>query len=512
MKTTGLIEKTIISIFGGAIALSLPVSAAQPHILLLMTDQQRGDALGCMGNPVVITPNLDKLSQDGYTFVNAYSSVPSSTPARACLLTGMSPWNNGMLGYGKMAAQYKFEMPKMLKENGYYTFGIGKMHFEPQKALHGFNVTLLDESGRKGTPDFISDYRAWFQLNYPGGDPDETGIGWNEHRAGVYRLEEKLHPTVWTGQTAVELIRNYSSDQPLFLKVSFARPHSPYDPPQRYLDLYANADISEPVTGEWATSYSTLLSPEKADKNAPFGNFGPDYAVNSKRHYYASITFIDDQVGAIIAALKEKGLYDNTLIVFVSDHGDMMGDHYHWRKTYPFQGSAHIPFLVKLPEKMPRILPKGSRLDQPVELRDVLPSFLDASGAAVPKEMDGASVLSLIRGNTGNWRSYIDLEHASCYKKENYWMALTDGKMKYIWYPITGEEFLFDLKRDPEELVNYAADKKYKKQFDLWQKRMIDHLSVRGDGFVKDGKLVIRENTLLYSPNYPEKEVLTKVE
>ena len=109
------------------------------------------------------------------------------------------------------------------------------MHWFPQKALHGFHTTLIDESGRVESKDFISDYREWFQLHAPGENPDLTGIGWNAHGAGIYKLPEKLHPTAWTGQTACELIRNYNCDKPLFLKVSFARPHSPYDPPKRYL-------------------------------------------------------------------------------------------------------------------------------------------------------------------------------------------------------------------------------------------------------------------------------------
>ena len=203
------------------------VQVKKPHVILIMTDQHRGDALGCMGNSAVISPNLDRLAKEGTLFVNGYSASPSSTPARAGLLTGMSPWHHGMLGYGRVAEKYTYEMPQMLRNLGYYTFGVGKMHWFPQKALHGFHTTLIDESGRVESKDFISDYREWFQLHAPGENPDLTGIDWNAHGAGIYKLPEKLHPTAWTGQTACELIRNYNCDKPLFLKVSFARPHSP---------------------------------------------------------------------------------------------------------------------------------------------------------------------------------------------------------------------------------------------------------------------------------------------
>ena len=475
-------------------------AAKHPHIILIMTDQQRGDALGCMGNKTVFSPNLDALAEEGSIFMNGYSSCPSSTPARAGLLTGQSPWKHGMLGYGKVAPEYKYEMPQMLKDAGYYTFGIGKMHWYPQRSKHGFNVTLLDESGRIEDSNFISDYRAWFQLQAPGSNPDETGIGWNEHRAGIYKLDEKLHPTYWTGEMACQLIQNYDKDsQPLFLKVSFARPHSPYDPPKRFLDRYEEVKIPAPVVGDWCGKYAERLNPVEADKDAPYANFGEEYACNSKKYYYASITFIDEQIGRIIRTLKDKGMYDDALIVFVSDHGDMMGDHYHWRKTYPYEGSAHIPFIAKWPISMGI---KSGKINNPVELRDVLPTFLDVAGIAIPNEIDGLSLLNLAKGENTNWRKYIDLEHATCYSNDNYWCALTDGRIKYIWRISTGGEELFDLAKDPNELHNAAGDRKYNKQLLEMRAEMVRHMSERGEAFVKDGKLVVREKRMLYSPNY----------
>ncbi|MCY1722817.1 arylsulfatase [Prolixibacteraceae bacterium Z1-6] len=474
------------------------VSQNQPNIIFIMTDQQRADALGCMGNEAVISPNIDKIAAEGVTFVNGYSAVPSCTPARAGLLTGMSPWHHGMLGYGKVARKYKYEMPQMLREGGYYTFGIGKMHWFPQKALHGFNGTLTDESGRAEQDGYLSDYRDWFKLNAPGEDPDKTGIGWNDHGSGVYQLDEKLHPTYWTGKTAVELIENYDLKKPLFLKVSFARPHSPYDPPQRFLDMYKDAKIPEPVIGEWAH----YLDGVDGGKSAAFGDFGNEHAVESRRHYYANITFIDEMVGAIVQALKDKGMYENSIICFTSDHGDMLGDHHHWRKTYAYEGSSNIPFLLKWPENLAAQLKRGSKLENPTELRDFLPTFLDAAGAEIPEELDGLSLLKLVRNPKANWRPYIDIEHATCYSQENYWCALTDGTWKYIWFFRTGEEQLFNLKNDPGEMTNLTE--KNKSALVKWRRNMVDHLSERGEGFVKNGKLVRREETLLYSPNFPE--------
>ncbi len=506
---TSVLASTVFSFSG----LPLPVNRflnkkppKKPHIIFIMTDQHRGDCLGCAGNKEIKTPNIDSIANDGAVFSNGYTAVSSCTPARAGLLTGQSPWHHGMLAYGRVGKKYKYELPRMMREAGYYTFGIGKMHWFPQKSLHGFYGTLVDESGRVESPDFISDYRDWFKLQAPGLDPDATGIGWNEHRAGVYALDENLHPTFWTGQTAVELIENYQQDNPLFLKISFARPHSPYDPPKRFLDMYTKEEMPAPFIGDWAAEFADFpMTP-----NAAFGDFGIDHAKESRRAYYANITFIDEQVGRILEALKRKGMYDNAIITFTADHGDMLGDHHHWRKTYAYEGSANIPYLMKWPKDMDAQVQRGSSLPYPVELRDFLPTFLDAVGKEIPDDMDGNSLLKLVEQKNPAWREYIDMEHGTCYRKENYWCALTDGKMKYIYNFYSGAEQLFNLENDPGELTELTKSEHYLTTLKLWRNRMVEHLSERGEAFVKDGKLQIRKELMLYSPNYPGNKPWTK--
>ncbi|WP_246223030.1 sulfatase-like hydrolase/transferase [Draconibacterium halophilum] len=286
----------------------------------------------------------------------------------------------------------------------------------------------------------------------------------------------------------------------MFLKVSFARPHSPYDPPQRFLDLYKDAQIPAPYLGYWDRKYEGL----EGGKAAAFGDFGVEHAIESRRHYYANITFIDEMVGKIIQALKANGMYENALICFTSDHGDMLGDHYHWRKTYAYEGSSKVPFIIKWPESFEGQVTRGSKLDQVTELRDFLPTFLDAADSEIPNEMDGLSVLKLIENPQTEWRNYIDLEHATTYSEKNYWCALTDGTWKYIWFFRTGEEQLFNLKYDPGEQNNLTANEP--DELKKWRQKMVNHLSERGEGFVKNGKLVQRTETLLYSPNYPKNE------
>lgn len=477
----------------------------KPHIILIMTDQQRFDAMGCV-NDAVITPHLDKLAKDGNLFTAAYTSTPSSTPARAALLTGMSPWQHGMLGYGEQSEKYENTMPQMLGKGGYNTLALGKMHFYPQSNTHGYDVVINDESGRIYDRFFTSDYRKWFTTVAFGQDPDLTGIGWNAHAAKAYALRENVHPTQWLGDVAVDAIEGYSSEKPLFLKVSFARPHSPYDPPQRLLEMYSDIEIPAPVVGDWVSSdWKSNANPD-ANLSAAIGNFGDEYAKNSRKHYYASVTFIDEQVGRIVEELKENGMYDNSLILFISDHGDMLGDHHLWRKTYAYEGSAAIPFIVKTPTNIETIAKAGEEIDAPVEIRDILPTFLDVSNIAQPAKMDGKSILPLLQDKNPEWREFIDLEHSTAYWKTNYWMSLTDGKIKYVWFRVSGEEQLFDLEEDPYEVENLVGKSKYSKKLEYMRTALAHHLSVRGGEWVKDGKLLVSNKVVVYGKNFPKKE------
>jgi len=197
-------------------------------------------------------------------------------------------------------------------------------------------------------------------------------------------------------------------------------------------------------------------------------------------------------------------MYDNSFIFFTADHGDMLGDHYHWRKTYAYEGSANIPMLMKWPRDLETYVEKGSEMKQVTELRDILPTLLDITGQKIPDEMDGDSLLKLITEKNPKWREWVDLEHSTCYHKRNYWMALTDGKMKYIYFRSTGNEQLFNLKKDPGEIHDLADDPDYEEELEKWRSRMIDHLSERGKGWVKDGKLQTSKKGMLYGPNYPD--------
>ena len=478
----------------------------RPNILLLMADQFRGDCLGCDGNKVIKTPNLDRIAREGAHFVHGYSSTPTCTPARAALLTGLSPWHHGMIGYGGVAKKYPFELPSAMNDAGYYTFVIGKCHYSPQRNLHGFQGALLDESGRAHTPGFVSDYRKWFKEQAPGKDPDATGIGWNDYRSKQYALPEELHPTRWTGDRAVDFISTYDKKEPFMLKVSFARPHSPYDPPKRFWEMYKDEDMPAPHIGRWASKFA---KGDSENFTSWHGDMGMDQAKRSRRGYYGSITFIDEEIGKILKALEDKGQLDNTLIVFIADHGDMMMDHYHWRKSYPYEGSARIPYLIRWPKSIQA--KRGIKIEQPVEIRDILPTFLDAAGAKSPGDLDGKSLLDLVRGKTSGWREYIDLEHGVCYAPENHWNALTDGRWKYIYSAFDGSQQLFNLDKDPGELDDLAQDAAHAGELKKWRGRMVKHLSERGEPFVVHGDLGVHPAKMIYSPLFPGDKVDVKV-
>ena len=497
----GFIHRRIFLKAAATAALPCVVRCAgeRPNILLLMSDQHRGDCLGADGNSAIQTPNLDRLAAGGVRFRCAYSSTPTCTPARAALLTGMSPWQHGMLGYGQVAEHYSVELPRLLRDTGYYTLGIGKMHWTPQRTLHGFHRTILDESGREESPGFRSDYRSWLFSEAPDANPEPSGIDWNGYAAKAFPLAERLHPTAWIAETAIRFLREYRRAQPWFLKVSFERPHSPYDPPPRWMDRYMSASLPPAHAGQWANKYRL------GDRNRldPWhGDFGQEAVRKARQGYYGSVGFVDEQIGRILEALDTLGQLRDTMIFFLADHGDMLGDQFLWRKGYAYQPSARIPMLLHWPGGLDRAR-MGQTLAKPVEIRDVLPTLLDAAGTEVPKAVEGRSLLGLARNPDREWREWIDLEHNVVYSPENHWNALTDGAWKYIFHAHSGHEQLFNLVKDPYEMADLSGDAAFGGDLRRWRNRMIEHLAPRGEAWVAKGRLAVRNAGQLYSPNYP---------
>ena len=259
-------------------------------------------------------------------------------------------------------------------------------------------------------------------------------------------------------------------------------------------------DLPPAQVGAWARRWAPRSGPQS---DAWHGDLGAEQVRRSRQGYYGSISFIDEQIGRIMETLTRRNLLEETLIIFFSDHGDMLGDHNFWRKSYAYAGSARVPMMVRWPEGMLSAR-RGSTRDETVELRDVLPTFLDAAQAAPARPLDGRSLLQLIAGrDDSGWRKFLDLEHGVCYGPENHWNALADARYKYIFHALDASEQLFDLARDPGELHDLSADPASEAALKEWRQRMITHLAPRGDHWVKGGRLVARADDPAYSPNYP---------
>jgi arylsulfatase A-like enzyme len=188
----------------------------------------------------------------------------------------------------------------------------------------------------------------------------------------------------------------------------------------------------------------------------------------------------------------------------------MLGDQNMWRKTYAYEQSSHIPLLMR-PAKSMNLGPGGQVVENVVEIRDILPTFMDTAGATIPESIEGKSLLHLVRTKGADWRPYIDLEHNVCYDITNHWNALTDAKWKYIFHAHSGEEQLFDLTEDPHELNDLGNSSEHAQTLALWRGRMVDHLSERGEEWVSGGKLMLRKKSMMIGPNFPgyapEKEI-----
>lgn len=475
----------------------------KPNFILIICDQMRADFLGTYGCQVAQTPNIDHLAACGTRFDHAYSAVPSCLPARAILWSGQNQWHAGVLGMGRGQGptpnDFPHTIPGELTKAGYRTHMVGKGHFEPQRSLMGFQSTIIDESGRM--PD--SDHRQWFAENAPEGvTPDDHGVDWNSWWARPWHTDEHLHPTNWTMERALEFLETRNTEQPFFLNISFARPHSPYVPPQRFWDLYEGKELPEVWVGDWADMHD---DPETAkDKNAWRGIMTDEAIQKARTGYLGEYSHIDFQIGRLLDWLETNAseAYANTWFIFTSDHGDMQGDHNLWRKTYAYEGSSRIPFLV-VPPKNSDIC-KGNAAEQVVELRDIMPTVLEAAGIEIPNDVDGVSLLPILNGKQPQWREYIHGEHCSCYSHEQEMQYVTDGKRKFVWLPRIDVEQFFDLEEDPGELHDLINDTSRQQEIDQWRNYLIKELADRDCGWVVDGKLYCPHDELLISP-YKEK-------
>ena len=464
---------------------------SQPNIIFILVDQMRWDCLGANGNSQIETPYLDYIASRGTNFTKCYSTVPSCLPARAMLFTGMNQWETGILGMGRGQGEipnnYPTTLPLELEKAGYRTHLAGKGHFSPQRTGIGFQTSELDESGRMTDPNNPDDYRIWFDENKTAPiTPDDHGVFWNSWMSRPWHTEEYLHPSAWTTSAAIQFLKEQEgSKQPFFLNLSFARPHSPFVPPQTYWELYKDEDLGLPKIGDWAACHD--VPEDAANPNAWRGKQSDKRCRRAKQGYYGEISFIDAQIGRLWNYIEryQYDLFDNTIFIFSSDHGEMLGDHNLWRKTYAYEGSTHVPLIITLPERMQQ----NKTCDAVIGLQDMMPSILDLANVNSQAEMNGHSITPCLNNSTHQVRDYIHGEHAQCYQAVQEMQFVTDGKRKFIWLPHTNEKQFFDLEKDPYECQNLYAVAEVQEEVHLWEQRLIKSLEERNCHWVKDGVL-----------------------
>ena len=465
--------------------------SSQPNIVLIMADQWRGDCLSIDGHPVVQTPYLDQLATDGARFTRAFTATPTCIPARAGLHTGQCPRTHGRVGYRDgVPWDYPVTMAGELARAGYQTQAVGKMHVYPERSQMGFQNVILHDGylhfarNRRRDIGLIDDYIPWLREQV-GRDADyfDHGVNCNSIVARPWDKEEYLHPTNYVTSQAIDFLRRRDPRKPFFLFVSYHRPHPPYDPPGWAFDMYRDMAMPPVPVGDWADVMAPYARPGRPD--AFVGEADPVALQRARAGYYGHMSHIDGQVNRLLELLAEYGLADDSYVCFTADHGEMMGDHHMWRKAYPYEGSAHVPLILKGPAGSDVVA--GCEPDQPVELRDLMPTFLEAAGAPVPASVEGRSLLPLAASRPAAWRPYLHGEH-TVLEQSLQWV--TDGRDKYIWFSGTGHEQLFDLEADPQELHDLARDPGQSERVGYWRQRLIAELRDREEGFVQDGRLI----------------------
>jgi len=309
------------------------------------------------------------------------------------------------------------------------------------------------------------------------------GVGCNGWQAKSWTLAEYLHPTNWVVSQARQVVADRTDDRALFLTASFYAPHPPLIPPDFYYQRYLNMELPDKVIGDWAGSPPAIGAADSARVDLA----GETLRV-TRAAYYGMINHLDDQLTWLIHEFVERSRQEKRpwIMVFTSDHGEMLGDHYYFRKCEPLEGSCRIPFLIQSEGLGQKSNPD---IQETVCLEDVLPTLLELCGVPVPDTADGHSLVPLLRGGSEPVRRWLHCEHSPCYSREQAFQMLTDGVWKYIWRPLTGEALLFNLEQDPTEHKNLISDAEASAIHEEMKAELIMRLQARPEGFVKEGRL-----------------------
>ena len=455
-----------------------------PNILLIMTDQQRGDCMGLDPHspPCLQTPNLDWLARTGTHFHHGYSECPSCIPARRSLMTGTAPAANGAVGFKSAPWQPPHTLAGELSKAGYQTEMIGKLHLTPHRKRYGFDHMQLADATRGADNDYVEWLRQYHGRNEV--DPGMAhGISSNGWIGRPHHLPEEQMHTFWCVDRAMDFLRKRDPSAPFFLNLSFIDPHPPLTPPAPYYDRYIDRSLPDPFVGDWAPAF------DGAEKG--LNPNGWEIRLNehdmrcSRAAYYGMINFIDDQIGRLI---QFTGGLNNCLVIFTSDHGEMLGDHNLFRKTWPYEASARVPFFVRAPKNWD--YPEEVVCQSSVGIQDIMPTILNAAGIDIPDTCTGKSLLPVMQGDADGVREFLHGEHAGCYARDHGNHFVTNGHGKYIWYSQTGQEHLFDLDEDPQEMHDLSREPDAETRMQPWRNRLSEFLKDRPEGFVDGTRLI----------------------
>lgn len=456
----------------------------KPNILFICTDQQRGDCLSIENHPVLLTPNMDNIARNGIRFTSAYSSCPSCIAARRSMMLGQTHGKHGLVGYREGVIIKDPTLPQVLQDNGYQTAIVGRsMHQSPRTESYGYEYMTAEDTYEKWLKENISeDCGGCF-----GG-----GVMHNDWTARTWPLPDYAHRTNWTVTQAMKYLEGRDMDRPFFLTLSFVAPHPPLQPPQFYFDRYIRTGVPVPDVGDWVVYNEDHSAMKNLDCTAPDTiKLEGEALLSARAAYYGLINNIDDQIRRILNPVIGLSNRD-TVIIFTSDHGEMLGDHHMWRKSRPYESCARVPFMISVPDEYE--FRKGAVSDAAVTHADIMPTLLDLAGIDIPDTVDGKSLVPVMRGESEKVRDYLHIEHAP------YPHGITDGREKFIWNHKDGSEQFFDLKNDPKECRNLINDSGYQDRVTLWRKRLVDELSGRPEGFSDGEKLISGQE---YAPLIP---------
>jgi len=421
----------------------------KPNVLFVTVDQWPAYLLGCAGHEGIETPTIDQLARVGTRFPNTYAQTPICIPSRRSMMTGLSS-----RGHGDRNFQPDLPMPKGMPTlagcfgaAGYQTTAIGKLHVYPPRDRIGFDDAILAEEGRGhlGGPD---DYEMYLADCGHNGAQFMHGMSNNEYSWRPWHLPEDAHVTNWTARTAARTIKRRDPTRPSFWHVSFTHPHPPLVPLQSYFDRYARREMDAPLSGDWSDRDADAPFVVRALR-AFYADLPPAQLADMRRAFFALCTHIDHQLRLIIGTLREEGLLDDTIIVFTSDHGEMLGDHGLYGKRLMYDGSARVPLIVVDRVGQTRTGPMGGTDDRLIALHDLMPTMLDLAGIEVPETCEGISLATAARRDHLYGESHLGARASR---------MVRDSRHKLIWYPAGNRTQLFDMQTDPGEKHDLSAD------------------------------------------------------